>query len=49
MKLWKDAPDSDMEGTHLVTEQRSVTAADSLTLHLVRAGGAVACFEPISQ
>lgn len=49
MRLWKDAPDSDVEGTHLLTEQRSVTAADSLTLHLARAGGAVACFEPVSR
>ncbi len=48
MSLWKDAPDSDVEGTHLVAEQRSVTATDSLTLHLARAGGAVACFEPVS-
>lgn len=48
LKLWKDAPDSDTEGEHLVTEQRAVTAADVLTLHLVRAGGAVASLEPVS-
>lgn len=49
MKLWHDAPDSDVEGAHLVTEHRSVAAADTLMLHLARAGGAVACFEPISR
>lgn len=49
LRLWKDAPDSDTVGEHLVTEQRTVTAADALTLHLARAGGAVACFEPLSR
>ncbi|HZR17625.1 MAG TPA: glycoside hydrolase family 97 protein [Verrucomicrobiae bacterium] len=46
LQLWKDAPDSDTEGEHLVTEERVVTPADTLNLHLARAGGAVACFEP---
>ena len=45
LKLWKDAPDSDVEGEHLVTEERTVTPGDMLNLHLARAGGAVACFE----
>jgi alpha-glucosidase len=49
LKLWKDAPDSDTIGEHLATEQRVVTATDELTLHLARAGGAVACFEPASR
>jgi alpha-glucosidase len=49
LKLWKDAPDSGTEGTHLVTEQKAVTSAGRLTLHLARAGGAVACFEPVSK
>lgn len=35
-------------GEHLVVEQRAVTAADELTLHMARAGGAVASFEPAS-
>ncbi|MCX5644373.1 MAG: glycoside hydrolase family 97 protein [Phycisphaerae bacterium] len=48
LRLWKDAPDSDTAGEHLVTEQRVVTAAEELTLHLARAGGAVASFEPVS-
>jgi alpha-glucosidase len=48
LTLWKDAPDSVTEGTHLVTEQKTVTAADLLTLPLAPAGGAVACFEPVS-
>ena len=46
LKLWKDAPDSGAAGEHLATEQRTVTAADVLTLPLARAGGAVAAFEP---
>ncbi len=49
LKLWKDAPDSDTVGEHLTTEQRTVTAGDTLTLHLARAGGAVASFEPLSR
>jgi alpha-glucosidase len=48
LKLWQDAPDSDANGEHLVTEERVVTSSDTLTLHLARAGGAVACFEPVS-
>jgi alpha-glucosidase len=47
IKLWKDAADSDVNGGHLDTEERIVTATDELTLHLARAGGAVACFEPV--
>jgi alpha-glucosidase len=49
LKLWKDAPDSDTVGEHLVTEQRTVTPGDILALHLARAGGAVAYFEPVSR
>jgi alpha-glucosidase len=49
LKLWHDAPDSDTNGERLVIEQRVVTASDGLTLHLAPAGGAVACFEPVSQ
>lgn len=49
LKLWKDAPDSDTNGEHLATEQRVVTAADVLTLHLAPAGGAVASFEQVSH
>ena len=48
LKLWKDAPDSDEKGEHLITEQRMVSASDSLTLHLARAGGAVAVFEKVA-
>ena len=46
LKLWKDASDSDTEGQHLISEERSVHAGDTLILHLAHAGGAVACFEP---
>jgi hypothetical protein len=34
---------------HLVTEERTVTAAGILSLHLAQAGGAVASFEPVKQ
>ena len=44
-KVWKDAPDSDSVGEHLANEERAVSSADTLKLHLARAGGAVACFE----
>ena len=49
LQLWKDAPDSETVGEHLPTELRVVTAADELSLHLARAGGAVASFEPASR
>ena len=45
LRLWKDAPDSDTAGEHLVIEERLGAAAGVLALHLVRAGGAVASFE----
>ncbi|MBN2132744.1 MAG: glycoside hydrolase family 97 protein [Sedimentisphaerales bacterium] len=48
LKLWKDAPDSDKAGEHLVTEERTVNATDEVTLHLAPAGGAVAVFKPVS-
>lgn len=47
-KLWEDAPDSDTVGEHLASDQCVVTAADELTLHLARAGGAVASFERVA-
>jgi alpha-glucosidase len=49
LKLWKDAPDSDTIGEHLLVEQRVVKATDGLTLHLAPAGGAVGVFEPVSS
>lgn len=49
LKIWKDAPDSDDNAGHLVTGQQTVTAADVLTLHLAKSGGAVASFEPVSS
>ncbi len=48
LKLWKDAPDSDTHGEHLLTEERIVRPTDVLMLNLAHAGGAVACFEPAS-
>lgn len=49
LKLWKDAADSDVDGQHLDVQERVVTSADELTLHLARAGGAVAFFEPVPR
>lgn len=49
LRLWHDAADSDSAGEHLVEEQRQVAAGDELHLHLARAGGAVAMFEPASS
>jgi alpha-glucosidase len=44
-KIWKDAPDSDTAAEHLLTEERTVSAADVLNLHLAAAGGAVMEFQ----
>jgi alpha-glucosidase len=49
LRVWKDAPDSDVNAEHLVTEERVVTPSDSLELHLASAGGAVACFERLPE
>jgi hypothetical protein len=48
--VWDDTRAIDAAvGEHIAVEQRVVTAAGELTLHLARAGGAVACFEPASS
>ncbi len=44
-KIWRDAPDSDTAAEHLVAEERTVSAADTLNLHLARSGGAVVQFQ----
>jgi alpha-glucosidase len=44
-KIWKDAPDSDTAAEHLLTEERTVSAAEVLNLHLAAAGGAVMEFQ----
>jgi alpha-glucosidase len=44
MRLWSDAPDSDVNAEHLQTETRTVTAGDTLDLRLAPSGGAVAQF-----
>jgi hypothetical protein len=46
LKLWIDAPDSDTEGEHLVVEERTQLRRTSVAP--AHAGGAVACFEPVS-
>jgi hypothetical protein len=48
--VWDDTRVLDAAvGEHLATEQRTVTAADLLALHLTGSGGAVARFEPVSS
>jgi len=42
LHLWKDAPDSNVNAEHLETEDKPVTAADTLTVTLAPAGGFVA-------
>lgn len=42
LHLWQDAPDSNVNAEHLATEDRPVTAADTLTVTLAPAGGFVA-------
>jgi alpha-glucosidase len=39
MRLWRDAADADKDAEHLATEDRTVTADDTLKLHLAPAGG----------
>jgi hypothetical protein len=46
MRLWQDAADSAVNAEHLEVEERTVTAADTLTLRLAPAGGCVARFQP---
>lgn len=46
LRLWKDAPDSDREATHLVVEERRVAAGETLTLHMAPSGGCAACLQP---
>jgi alpha-glucosidase len=43
--IWKDAPDSDTAAEHLLTEERTVSAADVLNLHLAASGGGVVEFQ----
>ena len=49
MRLWKDSADSGRYAQHLDTEERTVSAADALTLHLAPGGGTVASFEKITE
>lgn len=44
MQLWKDAVDSNVNAENLEVEERIVTSADPLTLHLAPAGGCVGHF-----
>jgi alpha-glucosidase len=44
MRLWKDAADAATNAEDLETEDRTVSASDTLTVHMVPNGGAVAHF-----
>jgi alpha-glucosidase len=45
-KIWKDAPDCDVEPNHLANETLAVTAKDALKVHVSMDGGFVAQIEP---
>jgi alpha-glucosidase len=45
MRCWRDANDAHQHAEHLVTDERDVSGADSLSLRLAPAGGCVARFE----
>jgi alpha-glucosidase len=46
LRMWKDAADSGVNAEHAETEERVVTAADTIELRLAPAGGAAARFQP---
>jgi alpha-glucosidase len=46
IKIWKDAPDSDSQPNHLVTDTLSVSRAESLPVHFSADGGFVAQIGP---
>jgi alpha-glucosidase len=45
-RVWKDAPDAEVEPNHLTFETRNLTASDKLDLHLAPDGGFVAQLAP---
>ena len=45
--LWEDAPDSDQSAEHLVKNEKTVRASDTLQLKLAPSGGTVAIFSPV--
>jgi alpha-glucosidase len=46
LRLWSDAPDSNVNAEHLQLEDRLVSPTDTLTLALAPAGGCVGWFRP---
>jgi alpha-glucosidase len=46
LRLWKDAPDSNVNAEHLEIEDRLASPADTLTLSLAPAGGCVGWLRP---
>jgi alpha-glucosidase len=47
--LWKDAPDSEVDPNHLLTETLQVSADDSLKIHLALDGGFVGQITPAAN
>jgi alpha-glucosidase len=47
MRLWRDAAEADQNAERLATEERTVSASDTLTVRLAPAGGCVARFEKL--
>jgi alpha-glucosidase len=45
-RVWKDAPDADIDPNHLLTENLTLSSADTLKLQVALDGGFVAQFEP---
>lgn len=48
-QIWKDAPDSDADPNHLVTDTLTVAAGDTLKLRVALDGGFVARLEPTTN
>jgi alpha-glucosidase len=46
VSLWQDAPDSGENAEHMVKEEKTVRATDTLSLKLAPSGGTVAIFSP---
>jgi alpha-glucosidase len=44
--LWEDAPDAGQNAEHLVKNEKTVRATDTLQLKLAPSGGTVAIFSP---
>ena len=48
-KIWKDAPDAEIDPNHLATETSKVTSGDTLKIHVALDGGFVAQIAPVAK